>query len=478
MRYPRSFLRLLVIGFTLVALPLIVALVTSAVAVDQLASRSETAVYGAVQATQGSRRLGELLTAMERSARQIVILDDRSLLAAYEALRAQLLEMPAQFAALPFDATQRADLAAIMAAEQEIYAALSNPRLGVRALQGRVSRFAELAEQARGINQKSTALIDREVEAMQKTAGDARRLMMWQALAILPVLVFLVVGFAILIVRPIREIDAAIRRIGAGRLGEQVVVQGPADLVYLGERIEWMRQRLLDLEQQKNSLLQQVSHDLKTPLTALREGTQLLADNVVGELTADQREIVQILRQNSLELQRRIEKLLDFGALQFQKLTAENRPLDPRDLFNGVAQAQQLALQAKALSLETRADNVTVCGDAAKLSTVFDNLLSNAIRYSPEGGVIRVDVRRDGGCCVIDVVDQGPGIDSADRPRIFEPFYQGRIAGSGPVKGSGLGLSIVREHVSAHGGSVEAVATHKAGAHIRIVLPLEQRTAA
>jgi two-component system sensor histidine kinase GlrK len=478
MRYPRSFLRLLVIGFTLVALPLIVALVTSAVAVDQLASRSETAVYGAVQATQGSRRLGELLTAMERSARQMVILDDRSLLTAYEALRAQLLEMPAQFAALPFDAAQRADLDAIMAGEQEIYAALSNSRLGIKALQGRVGRFAELAERARGINQKSTALIDREVEALQKTAGDARRLMVWQALAILPVLVFLVVGFAILIARPIREIDAAIRRIGAGRLGTQVVVQGPADLVYLGERIEWMRQRLLELEQQKNSLLQQVSHDLKTPLTALREGTQLLADNVVGELTADQREIVCILRQNSLELQRRIEKLLDFGAIQFQKLGCENNPVDPRGLLDEVAHAQQLALQAKALSLKTRADVVPVRGDAAKLRTALDNLLSNAIRYSPDGGVIKVDVRRDGNCCVIDVVDQGPGIDSSDRPRIFEPFYQGRSPGAGPVKGSGLGLSIVREYVAAHGGSVEALETHERGAHFRILLPLEQRSAA
>jgi len=118
MRYPRSFLKLLLVGFSLVALPLIVALITSAIAVDQLANRSETAVYEAVRATQSSRRLGELLTTMERSARQIVILNDRSLLAAYEISRAQFEETTAQFGQLPFDADQRAELDAIIATER------------------------------------------------------------------------------------------------------------------------------------------------------------------------------------------------------------------------------------------------------------------------------------------------------------------------------------------------------------------------
>jgi two-component system sensor histidine kinase GlrK len=479
MRYPRSFIRLLLIGFTLVALPLIGALVTSAIAVDRLTNRSQIAVYGAVQATQSSRRLGELLTALERSARQIVILNDRSLLDAYASIRAQFLEMPAQFAALRLDADRRADLDSIMQGEQEIFSALSDPRIGVTALQARVRRFGELAERARGINAWSSALIDREVETMHKAAGEAQRLMLWQTLALVPVLIFLVGGFAVLIARPIGEIDAAIREIGDGRLHRQVSVHGPADLEQLGERLEWMRQRLIDLEQQKNRLLQEVSHDLKTPLTALREGTQLLTDDVVGRLTGEQREIVQILRQNSIELQRRIEKLLDLGAVRYQQINNGPLQLHPRGLIDAVAQAQKLALQAKGLTLQTTCEDLTLSGDPVRLHTVLDNLLSNAIRYSPEGGVIRMTAGRDGDCCVIDVIDQGPGIDAAERAHVFEPFYRGRLPGSGPVKGSGLGLSIVREYVAAHGGSVEALAADGAsGAHFRVVLPLVQRQAA
>jgi two-component system sensor histidine kinase GlrK len=111
--------------------------------------------------------------------------------------------------------------------------------------------------------------------------------------------------------------------------------------------------------------------------------------------------------------------------------------------------------------------------DAEKLRIVIDNLLSNAIRFSPAGGTIGVGMQAEDGQLIIDVTDEGPGISAADQPHIFEPFYQGRAQGSGPVKGTGLGLSIARECVMEHGGSIEVVATHaQRGAHLRVRLPL------
>src|SRR3954447_23796060 len=252
MLYPGSFLKLLLVAFSLVALPLVVALITSAIAVDQLASRSETAVYEAVRATQSSRRLSELLTTMERSARQIVILNDRSLLPAYEISRAQFEETTAQFAEVPFDAAQRAELDAIITTEQQIFDALSNGQLDPATLQAQVGRFAELANHAQSIMAKSASLIDHEVDEMRRTALEARRIMLWQALALIPVVIFLVFGFTAVISRPIRQIDAAIRELGGGKFDTPVSVSGPADLEYLGSRLEWMRRQLIDLDQQKN----------------------------------------------------------------------------------------------------------------------------------------------------------------------------------------------------------------------------------
>jgi two-component system sensor histidine kinase GlrK len=473
--YPRSFSKLLLVGFVLVALPLIAALITSAVAVDQLANRSQTAVYQAVRATQGSRRLSELLTAMERSARQIVILNDRGLLDAYDVSRVQFQEVSGQLAELQFDPAQRADLGAIIKTEQQIYGVLSNSAIKPVALQSQVGKFVDLSNRAQNIVAKSNQLIDSEVGAMLKAAATAQRIMFWQVLALVPIAILLVAGFTILITRPIRQIDAAIREIGDGRLKSSVVVSGPKDLEHLGARLEWMRQQLLDLEQQKNRFLQQVSHELKTPLTALREGAQLLSDGVVGQLTPEQREITKILRHNSLELQQRIEELLDYGATQFHELKLDIQAVDPQLLMERVAQHQKLALQAKNLTLLTKVSDVVLHADAVRIQAAFDNLLSNAIRFSPAGGTITVDIYPDGDALTVDVIDQGPGLAAADESRIFEPFYQGRVQGSGAVKGSGLGLSIVKEYVAAHGGSVEALSGDGArGAHFCIRLPLMQ----
>ena len=473
--YPRSFSNLLLVGFMLVALPLIAALITSAIAVDQLANRSQTAVYQAVRATQSSRRLSELLTAMERSARQIVILNDRGLLDAYNVSRAQFQDISTQLAELNFYPGQRADLGAIVKTEQQIFDALSNPAVKPAALKAQVGKYVELSNRAQDIVVKSSQLIDSEVEAMLKAAATAQRIMFWQVLALIPIATFLVAGFTVLITRPIRQIDAAIREIGDGRFNSPVEVSGPKDLERLGERLEWMRQQLLDLEQQKNRFLRQVSHELKTPLTALREGAQLLSDGVIGELTPEQREITKIMRHNSLELQQRIEELLDYGATQFHELKLDIQAVDPRPLMERVAQHQKLALQAKNLTLLTKVADVVLHADAARIQAVLDNLLSNAIRFSPAGGTITVDIYSDGAAVVVDVIDQGPGLAAADESRIFEPFYQGRIQGSGSVKGTGLGLSIVKEYVAAHGGSVEALSEGRArGAHFCIRLPLVQ----
>jgi two-component system sensor histidine kinase GlrK len=475
MGYPRSFLKLLLVGFSLVALPLIVALITSAISVDRLAYRSQTAVYEAVQATQGSRRLSELLTALERSARQIVILNDRSLLDAYKTIRARFQQAVAQFADLPFDAGQRADLEAIVRTEQQIFDALTDPAIKPATLQAQVSRYIELSYRAQAITAKSSELIDREVEAMRKVAADAQRVMLWQGLALIPVVMFLVGGFTILISRPIRQIDAAIRELGSGKFNTPIAVSGPEDLEHLGQRLEWMRQQLIDLEQQKIRFLQQISHELKTPLTALREGAQLLSDDVVGKLTSEQREIVQILRHNSIELQRQIEELLNYGAIQFRRLKLELAPVNPRHVLERVTQNQKLALQAKNLTLRTQTADAVVIADAEKIGVVMDNLLSNAIKFSPADGTINVNMHSNADSLAIDVIDEGSGIAAADRPHVFEPYYQGRTHGSGPVKGSGLGLSIVREYVVAHGGSVEVVEAPGArGAHLRVRLPFKQ----
>jgi two-component system sensor histidine kinase GlrK len=174
-------------------------------------------------------------------------------------------------------------------------------------------------------------------------------------------------------------------------------------------------------------------------------------------------------------LQKLIDDLLKFGAMQFHKLLAERRPVAVRPLIEGAAEDQQLALRGKELQLDVKAEDCTLNADPEKIRVIVDNLLSNAIKFSPRTGVVGLSARRDGDHFLIDVTDQGPGIDMHDRARIFDAFFQGQNTPSGLVQGTGLGLSIVREYVGAHDGAIEVIDDGPgSGAHLRVSLPLQE----
>ena len=469
--YPRSFLKLLFVGFALIALPLMIALVNNAISIDRLVNLSQKAVYQAAQATQSSRKLAELIPAMERAAHQMLILGDQSLLDTYRVHRKQLLASAAQLSRLPFDIEQKNALAEIVRGEAAIYDLLSDPGAQSAELKTAVQSFVGLAERAQEIDRRSSELIDREVGNLRTTAERAQRVTLWQLLALFPVVIFLVVGFTILITRPIRQIDDAIRGLGQGDFAAPIQVGGPHDLQRVGERLDWMRSRLADLEEQKNRFLRHMSHELKTPLTALREGAELLSDEVVGKLAPEQREVAEILRHNSIELQKLIEDLLNYGASQFHRPYLDVAPVELRRVAHRVRDDQRLALLAKDLKLDVKVQDLDLSADSEKLRVMLDNLVSNAIKFSPSGGTIVLSARAAGDAVEIDVSDEGPGIAADERERVFEPFYRGDYAADTLVKGTGIGLSVVREYAHMHGGEAEVV-SEGPGARVRVRLPV------
>jgi len=214
---PDSFPKLLVVSFAMVALPLIFALINNAVSIDQFANRSQRAVQQAVKSTQSSRRLAELLGTLERNARQMAILGDRSLLDTYETNRAAFIQTAAEFATLPFDAEQKVALDDIVNGEAVIYAGLRGAESGSAELKQTVENFRKLGARAGSIIERGDRLIDREIDAMRDTATRAQRITFWQMMALVPVALLLAAGFTVLIARPIRQIDAAIRRMGGRR---------------------------------------------------------------------------------------------------------------------------------------------------------------------------------------------------------------------------------------------------------------------
>ena len=259
---------------------------------------------------------------------------------------------------------------------------------------------------------------------------------------------------------------------GQGELHKAVHVDGPQDLVYFGERLDWMRRRLLKLEEQKTRFLQHVSHELKTPLTAMREGADLLAEGVAGKLSEEQQRIARILHSNSVQLQRRIEDLLNYSALQTKKAALIKYEANLKQIVDAVLQDQNLIIMSKGLRMDLSCPELMLDCEEKKIKIIVDNLLSNAVKFSPPKGCIRIWTSEINGFAQLDIVDAGPGVDEADREKVFEPFYQGRRVLESHVRGTGLGLSIAREYALAHGGNIELVPHHGTGAHFRLLLPL------
>jgi two-component system sensor histidine kinase GlrK len=250
-------------------------------------------------------------------------------------------------------------------------------------------------------------------------------------------------------------------------------VSGPQDLRYVGQRLEWLRARLAELEQQQTRFLRHVSHELKTPLTAVREGAELLRDNVGGKLTPEQQDIVRIVRENTLQLQRLIEDLLAYHQTRAME-PATLGPIPLPDIVQRVVREQKLAALARMISFDTRLKPALVIGDAEKIRTIVDNLVSNAIKYSPRSGAIELAIRSEDGNAILDVIDEGPGVANDDRDHIFDSFYQGAAPTEGRVKGSGLGLAIAREYATVHGGRIDLKqrTDGRHGAWFRLSLPL------
>ena len=144
------------------------------------------------------------------------------------------------------------------------------------------------------------------------------------------------------------------------------------------------------------------------------------------------------------------------------------------DVLRRVVKEHKLAALARMIAFEAKLKPAMVVGDAEKIRTIIDNLVSNAIKYSPRSGTIALNLSSDGEFAILDVVDQGHGVDARERQQIFDSFYQGRPPAEGRVKGSGLGLAIAREYAVAHGGRIEVLerADGRPGARFRLWLPL------
>lgn len=465
--YPNSLIRLFVIGNLLALLPLLFAVGYAIVTVDRISAQSEVVAGEANRAGRLSSALPEDLRHMERILRQFTLLHDPSLLDDYSQAREEWQRSTRTLARIPLMTPISGRLEAMIQTEESGYR-----RLLAAAESDQLQQvLARLLTESEALAEEAGKIVDSARTAFRHDAGRLRqRLLVGIGIAIGMALLFLLVGRR-LMARLLSRVERAVLALGEGHLDRKIRLKGPEDVRRIGEKLEWLRCRLQELETQRTRVLRHVSHELKTPLAALREGSSLLSDQVAGTLTEQQSRIVGIMHGNALRLQTLIDGLLRLQRAEHALERVERIPIRFDEVIQQVLATHELAARDKRLRLSGTLAPLTVAGGREEMTTIVNNILANAIKYSPEGGQVSVFLTRNNGMATLDVIDQGPGIPADARERIFEPFY--RAPGTRGASGTGLGLAIAREFVHALHGTIELVDA-PTGSHFRVSIPLFQ----
>ncbi len=343
----------------MIAVPLLIAISNAALQIQELADSSRTIATEGIGSARASEDLMSEVLLLERATLQHEVLDPKLLDEVYQEHDAQLTASLVQLAHQLRSAAARQALARMGDLQQLLKAEVLGAGANSEMVRTTVPQFEEMSTLAQRIAVQSKAEIDAQIAGIQRRTDASQRLLLWQSGLLIPLAVFAIVVLTFGVGRPLRRIDRAISELGRGNLSHPISVSGPKDIERLGRQLEWLRGRLLDFAAERNRFLRHMSHELKTPLANIREGTELLMDGAVGELDPNQREVTGILRENGLKLQRLIENLLSFSAWQTSSVGLETSEFRLRPLVKQVLENQQLTLLGQRVRLEVKIEDVT-----------------------------------------------------------------------------------------------------------------------
>jgi signal transduction histidine kinase len=272
--------------------------------------------------------------------------------------------------------------------------------------------------------------------------------------------------------RSVLKLERAAGRIAAGDLETEVHVSGIREIEELSLAMDGMRAALREDRDKRARFLAGISHDLRTPLTSIGGYLEAVEDGLASDPDTLRR-YVHIMRGKTRLLEGRIASLIEFARMETGEWRMGFEEIELRPFLEGLAREfrEDSRLMDRGFSFDLSAlEGLRAGVDRALLSRAFENLFSNAIRYSPPGSAARMAAKLEGAVATIDFDDEGPGIAPAERERVFEAFVRGGTAGGG--EGLGLGLYIARSVIQGHGWSIRADATPDGCGRLSVVIPL------
>jgi len=466
-------------SFIIVSLPLIFAILYAFMALDNYSKQAHRTVFQTVMVTENSRLLLERLISMERSIRQFQILNEASFFEAYIQHRHKFLKLLSDSEFNGLNQTLAIKLNSLKEDETTLFHQIyteginDNKVLSFTDLVG----FENLVGKARDLIREGSKQQSAEVFALSKFEAEVKSRLIFIVLVSACLALLLSVFFVHFITRPIKKIGSSIKHLAKDDFDFSVEESGPRDLRELGQNLEGLRKELKYLENEKQHFIRSVSHELKTPLATLKEGTDLLSEEVIGTLNDEQREVLSLMKMGNFNIINLVSNLLEYQRAVSIQSRLEYSQFDLSSLMSSLVEEYQLLFQSKNQAVVMKNPSIQITADYNKLKIILSNFISNAIKFSGKNTRIGFSSEVEGKKVQILIEDQGPGIPESIRSEIFEDFFQGKANEDSVMKGTGLGLAIVGYYVVKHGGKTVLLSPNKeyCGARFSLELPLEAK---
>ena len=315
------------------------------------------------------------------------------------------------------------------------------------------------------------ASIDRAMANVGRTTEKSAGIALLLTLGTL--LVAIAVAFFITrtITQPIAAVIEGTQRIARGSF-EPIKVTSHDETALLALAVNNMSDQLKQINEYKANTMRQISHELRTPLQTILSAQYILSEQKLGALNPEQLRLLGSIRGNIDKLIRFTNAFLDIAKIEAGKMEYEMVLADLLSVVASAVEDAQILAEQKGIKIDVSASPVPyIMADVDKLSEVFGNLISNAIKYTGKGGTLSITVGRDNGGARVSIADSGIGIAPDDLPKIFNRFYQASNASRSGVKGTGLGLALVKAFVEGHGGRVSVTSVLGGGSTFTVDLP-------
>lgn len=466
-------------SFLIVSLPLIFAIFYTVFAVGSYTEKSQSTLFKAVNETEGARIIHERINSMERNIGQIQLFG-KTFYNLYQDNRDKFLIQMGAFTQQDMDKNLIDKLLLLKANEEALHTYILDKLKDEKnkLTQEDLNAFDKLTKQAKGLLEEAEKRVIQESDLLSITAKKVNKQLIYLAIISIFLALILSLFFVRLLTRPINDIASAIRTLGDEGFERSIAIRGPKDLQKLGDHLEWLRLKLGSLENEKKQFIRNVSHELKTPLATLKEGTDLLSENVVGELNAEQQDIIQLMKIGNITINDLVENLLEYQRSISTKIVFNCSTFKLESLITRIADEYELLLRSKNITLVSNLDSTKINADYEKLKIIISNVFSNALKHSPQDGSIRLTLSSHANIVTLIIEDQGTGVNKDIEPLMFTAFYHGNPTLDWKIKASGLGLALVRHYLEIHHGSIRLLpqADDYCGARFSIHLPQKQET--